>query len=312
LVGRLQRVPLREVWKHEALDFTTWLQDNHDVLNDVLDISLSNVEREQAAGSFSVDLVGEDESGDLVVIENQLDKSDHDHLGKLITYLTAFDAKTAIWIVGQPRPEHVTAISWLNESTAASFYLIKVEAIRISDSDSAQSSPPAPLLTLIVGPSETSKEVGVMKKEWAEREITRHRFWTELLEKAKMRTPLHANISPGRESWAGAGGGKSGLEFNYNIHQHSARVEFYIDSRDSEWNKMTFDFFYSAKEEIEEVFGAQLDWQRLDSKRASRICTILEIGGLHDDDKWAEIQEAMIDAMIRLEKAVRPYIQRLP
>jgi hypothetical protein len=311
VIGRLQRVPLREVWRHEALDFTTWLQNNHDVLNDVLDISLTNVEREQAAGTFNVDLVGEDESGNPVIIENQLGKSDHDHLGKLITYLTAFDAKVGIWIVGDPRPEHVSAVNWLNEATAASFYLVKVEAIRIQTPEEIHRSPPAPLLTLIVGPSETGKEVGEKKKEWAEREIMRHRFWSELLEKAKMRTTLHANISPGRESWAGAGGGRSGLEFNYNIHQHSARVEFYIDSRDIEWNKATFDFFYSARDEIEEVFGEQLEWQRLDSRRASRISTILDIGGLQDDN-WAEIQVAMIDAMVRLEKAVRPYIQRLP
>lgn len=311
MIGRLQRVPLREVWRHEALDFTTWLQENYDLLNDVMDISLANVEREQSAGSFSVDLVGEDEDGYTVIIENQLEKSDHDHLGKLLTYVSAFDAKTGIWIVAEPRPEHVTAVSWLNESTAASFYLIKMEAIRIEQIGTDNPSPPAPLLTLIVGPSETSKEVGVKKKEWAEREVLRHQFWTELLEKARARTDLHANISPGRDSWAGAGGGRSGLAFNYNIHQHSARVEFYIDSRDSEWNKAAFDFLHSAKDEIEEVFGEQLDWQRLDSKRASRICTILEIGGLRDDN-WPEIQEAMIDAMVRLEKTFRPYIPRLP
>lgn len=110
-IGKLERVPLKEVWKHEALEFTKWLEENIDVLNDVLDINLSSVEREQSAGSFSVDLVAEDEAGDLVVIENQLGKSEHDHLGKLITYLTALEAKTAIWIVTDPRPEHVRAVS---------------------------------------------------------------------------------------------------------------------------------------------------------------------------------------------------------
>lgn len=97
MIGKIERVPLREVWRHEALDFTTWLEGNVDVLNDVLDITLSGPEREQSAGSFSVDLVAEDESGNPVIIENQFGKSDHDHLGKLITYLTAIDAKAAIW-----------------------------------------------------------------------------------------------------------------------------------------------------------------------------------------------------------------------
>jgi len=103
MIGRLERVPLREVWRHEALDFTSWLEKNLDVLNEVLDITLSDAEREQAAGTFSVDLVATDSSGNPVVIENQLGKSDHDHLGKLITYLTAIDAKAAIWIVTEPR-----------------------------------------------------------------------------------------------------------------------------------------------------------------------------------------------------------------
>jgi RecB family endonuclease NucS len=114
-IGRLERVALREVWPHEALDFTQWLEENADALADVLDFTPSNIERERAAGSFSVDLVAEDDDGRAVVIENQLERSDHDHLGKLITYLTAFDAARAVWIVAQPRPEHVSAIAWLNE-----------------------------------------------------------------------------------------------------------------------------------------------------------------------------------------------------
>src|SRR5881394_785774 len=114
-VGKIERVPLREVWRHEAHNLTTWLEDNIDVLNDALDIELTNVEREQAAGSFSVDLVAEDASGGTVVIENKLERSNHDHLGKLITYVSFTDARAAIWIVSDPRPEHVRAISWLNE-----------------------------------------------------------------------------------------------------------------------------------------------------------------------------------------------------
>ena len=87
-IGRLRRVSLREVWPHEAHDFTPWLEENIDVLNNAIDLSLSIVEREQTVGDFSVDLVAEDESGNPVIIENQLERSNHDHLGKLITYLT--------------------------------------------------------------------------------------------------------------------------------------------------------------------------------------------------------------------------------
>jgi RecB family endonuclease NucS len=95
-ISRLRRVPLREVWRHEAYDFTTWLEHNTDVLSEVLGVVIENVERERAAGSSSVDLVGEDASGNSIVIENPLERSDHDHLGKLITYLAAFEASIAI------------------------------------------------------------------------------------------------------------------------------------------------------------------------------------------------------------------------
>jgi RecB family endonuclease NucS len=102
MIGKIKRVPLRDVWRHEALEFTKWLQDNMDVLNEVVGLSLSNAERERSAGDFNVDLVAEDAAGNPVIIENQLERSNHDHLGKLLTYLVAIGAKAAIWIVQIP------------------------------------------------------------------------------------------------------------------------------------------------------------------------------------------------------------------
>ena len=127
MIGKIEKVPLRDIWKHESNNFTKWLQNNIDVLSEVIKIPLTNVEREQSTGNFYVDLTAEDNSGNTVIIENQLEKSDHDHLGKIITYLSSMDAATAIWIVSEPRPEHVSAINWLNESTAANFYLLKLK-----------------------------------------------------------------------------------------------------------------------------------------------------------------------------------------
>ena len=167
LIDKLQRVPLREVWRHEAYDFTQWLQENLDILNDTLDLELTSAEREQAAGSFSIDLVAENSDGQTLIIENQLEKSDHDHLGKVITYLTSREASGAIWIVKEPRQEHINAMAWLNESSNADFYLLKVEAVRIGNSN------PAPLLTLIVGPSIEAKVSGKAKQEKVERHFIR-------------------------------------------------------------------------------------------------------------------------------------------
>jgi hypothetical protein len=308
MIGKIKRVPLREVWRHEALEFTKWLQDNMDVLNEVIGLSLSNAERERSAGDFNVDLVAEDAAGNPVIIENQLERSNHDHLGKLLTYSVAIGAKAAIWIVADPRPEHVNAITWLNESSAAAFYLLKIEGIKIGE------SPPAPLLTLIVGPSEESREVGVTKKDLAERYTLRERFWAELLQRAKEKTKLHATISPGQYMWIGTGAGRRGLSFNYVVRQHESNVELYIDrGKDSEEeNKGIFDAFAKSKNDIEHTFGEPLEWQRLEGKRACRIKKEVVLGGYRDDpSKWPSIHGAMIDSMIRLEKSLRPHIAKL-
>ncbi len=221
-ISKIQRIPeLSNVWKHEEKEFTPWLEKNIDVINDTIGLDLTILEREQPAGDFRIDLVAEDDSGNTIIIENQLKKSDHDHLGKLITYLSVIGAKAAIWIVADPRPEHVRAVSWLNESSGSDFYLLKLEAIQI------ENSPPAPLLTSIVGPSKEVREVGQTKKELAERHILRKKWWTTLLDRAREKTDLHANISATESNWIGVRAGKQGLNFNYNVTQHEATVELY-------------------------------------------------------------------------------------
>lgn len=307
MIEKISRIALREVWKHEALDFTKWLEENIDVLNGALGLELVNVEREQSAGSFNADLVAE-ENGRVVVIENQLEKSDHDHLGKVLTYLTMMDAKLAIWIVAEPRPEHVKTIAWLNESSSASFYLIKVEAIKIGE------SAPAPLLTLITGPSEEVAQAGKAKKELAERNIARKKYWASLLELSKQKTKLHSNISPGIYNWIGSPAGlPSGLWLNYAIRKHDAQVELYIDQdkETGEGNLRIFNKLYENKDEIENRFGGPLEWEGLEGKRACRIKKTIPIAGWMDEEKWPESQDAMVDAMIKLEKALRPHLKNI-
>jgi len=305
-VAKIERVPLRDVWAHEAQDLTRWLEENPDVLNDILGLTLTSVERERAAGAFSVDLVAEDDRGRTVVIENQLERSNHDHLGKLITYTAMMDAQVAIWIVAEPRPEHVRAISWLNESAPSDFFLLKIEGIQIAG------SPPAPLLTLIVEPSEETRDVGETKRDLAERHFIRKDFWTSLLEGARSRTRLHGGISPGHDTWMGTGAGRSGLNYNYVMTQHRSGVELYIDrGRDSEEENMgIFEALRENDEQIEATYGGPLEWQPLEGKRACRIRQNLD-GGYRDQERWPEIQEAMIDSMIRLEHSLKPHIDRL-
>jgi len=170
------------------------------------------------------------------------------------------------------------------------------------------------LLTLIVGPSEESRTVGEKKKEMAERHNLRYNFWKALLERAKEKTKVRSQTSP--QPYYGSlsvGAAKSGLVFKYSITQHEARVELYIDrGKDSEKeNKAIFDQLFSHEEEIEKAFGESLIWERLDTKRACRISKQITLGGYRDQDKWPEIHEQMIDAMIRLEKALKPFIMRI-
>jgi hypothetical protein len=305
MVGRLQRVSLRDVWKHEALDFSKWLESNLDVLNEITGLDLSDAEREKACGAFAVDLLAEDGSGNPAVIENQLGKSDHDHLGKLITYLTMLDAKVAVWIVSEPRPEHVQSVVWLNESTAASFYLVKLEAVVIGESE------PAPLLTLVVGPSDESKKTGETKKELAGRYLQRHAFWESLLKLSNAKLKLFSAVSPGHDTWISAGAGRGGMSFNYAMTQHGTRVELYIDGgKDSEgWNRAQFQGLANHKTEIEAAFGESLVWDIVEGRRGCRISSNSALGGYSDEEKWPVTQEHMVNAMVRLEKALRPYLK---
>jgi hypothetical protein len=302
-IGKLQRVPLRDVWRHEAYDFTRWLQDNIDVLNEALGLELINVNREQAAGAFSIDLVAEDEVGRKIIIENQLERSNHDHLGKLLTYMVAMEARAAVWIVSDPRPEHVSTIAWLNESSSADFYLLKVEAVRIG------ASPAAPLLTLIVGPSEETEAVSRSKREFSGREDIYFQWWTKLVALPAAR--LHQHITPSRGHWISTSSGTRGLILSYVIYQEESGAELYIDRGDRDVNKLVFDQLWARRHEIDSAFGAPLKWERLDSKRASRISFRGEGGYRSPPEDQAAIMNAQVDTMNRLEAALRPYLKGL-
>jgi len=311
-IGKIKKVPLRELWRKEDKDFTEWLEKNIDYLNDILDFDLSILSRDEKVGPFRVDLFAEDSYGSKVIIENQLEKSDHDHLGKILTYLINLEANTAIWITKDPRDEHIKVVEWLNETTPddIAFYLIKLEAIKIENQPMA-----APLFTILKGPTTESKQLGAEKKEYAERHILRKEFWTQLLDKAKERTNLHSNVSPSISSWIGTGAGKSGMAYNYVITMKYAGCEIYLD-RGKEFeepniNKARFDQLYKNREKIETDFGGKLNWERLDDRRASRISVKFEGVGLKDKDKWSRLQDKLIDTMTRFEKAFRKHIKQL-
>jgi hypothetical protein len=151
MIGKLEKHELRKIWKNEASDFTSWLEGNLDALSNAIEIELTLVKREHRVGSFSADIVATDEAGHKVIIENQLEKTDHTHLGQIITYISNLDGKTVIWISSEPRQEHINAVNWLNTQTNLNFYLVKLDAISIDNSR------PAPLFQVICRPDENIK-----------------------------------------------------------------------------------------------------------------------------------------------------------
>lgn len=306
-IARLTPVPLRTVWQHEARNFTTWLAKNLDYLEDVTNISLDLLAREAATGNFLVDILAEDHNGNLVIIENQLEKTDHDHLGKLLTYMSNHNAKTAIWITSKPRPEHEKAVHWLNETLPVdtAFYLIQIEAYRIGE------SAPAPKFTVVAGPNEESRQIGSQRKELAERHKLRLAFWQELLGRANSRTSLHARVSPSVDNLIGAGAGKSGLAYRYIIRMQNAHVELHIATDNPETNQRIFEQLHQHHEQIEADFGTPLEWQPLEGKRTAHVRYLISSSGLRAKERWPLLQDEMIDAMIRLHNALDPHIRAL-
>jgi hypothetical protein len=155
-IGKIVPVALREIWKNEANDFTSWLAQNLEALSETLDLSIEFIEQERRVDDsrFCIDIWAEDEEGNSVIIENQLEKTDHTHLGQILTYAVNVEAKTIIWITKESRQEHIAAIDWLNKFSEKKFFLVQLSAIKIGDSD------PAPQFSVICRPSPEMKVIG--------------------------------------------------------------------------------------------------------------------------------------------------------
>ncbi|MET8157910.1 hypothetical protein ABZT47_16165 [Sphaerisporangium sp. NPDC005289] len=153
-LGRLESVPLRSIWPNEAKDFTPWLADNLDVLGQSVGLALDFRHREYAVGRYALDLLLEDAQGRVVVVENQLESTDHGHLGQLLTYCAGTQAEVVIWVAQTVTEEHAAALEWLNDNTVSGtgFFGVEVEVLRIGD------SAPAPNFKVVVRPNDFTKD----------------------------------------------------------------------------------------------------------------------------------------------------------
>lgn len=209
--------------------------------------------------------------------------------------------------------ELTTAVMWLNERD------LDIRCIRMRPySDNGRLL--VDVQQVIPLPEAEEYMVKIRQKEVRERSARReqtesgkmlHRFWTELLDKARIRTDLHARISPGTYWWLGAGAGRRGLALNYAFGKENPRVELYIDTGDGADNKRIFDQLVGAKAQVEGRFQGTLGWERLEDKRACRIRADFGAPSVIDENGWPEIQDKMISTMIRFEQALRPELDKL-
>ncbi|MGN0514106.1 MAG: DUF4268 domain-containing protein [Lachnospiraceae bacterium] len=306
-LGTLKEVDIRTLWEHEQYDFSNWLaeKENLELLNEALGLTLSEVENEVYVGAYRCDLVGVDEvTGDKVIIENQLEQSNHEHLGKIITYASGLDASVIVWIVKEAREEHRSAIEWLNNNTdkKINFFLIEVHAYRIGDSLAA------PMFEVVEKPNGFIKNAksqsgsGEFNKSQSERLF----FWTKfnevLITKGKPFNVRKAST----DHWYAIAIGYNGVQVILNLVNKDGCivVELYIND-----DKKLFDQLVLSKDEIEGKIGLKLDWQRLDDKKASRI--MYRIPGLNFDDhsNYDALMSDMIDKATLFTKVFKKYLK---
>ena len=272
-LGKITEVDIRKVWAHEQYDFSKWLAADENIkeLGDTLNLSLTDVETEKFVGSYRCDIICKDElTGKSVLIENQLEQTNHDHLGKIITYASGLDASVVVWIVADARQEHASAIEWLNKHTDddLAFFLIEVHAYTIGDSD------PAPMFKIIEQPNDFVKSVKSITRsgELSDTQIKRQEFWNQFNDILDQRGKPFNKRKATTDHWYEVAVGSSQCHISIDLvnKEHKIRVGLWIAD-----NKELFDSLKEHRAEIEAAAGFPLDWDRLDNKKASVVCATI-------------------------------------
>lgn len=307
-LATVERIDPRKVWESEPKEFTPWLRDNISVLSEAVGLDLEVVESEGAVGEFRVDIVAKDlGSGRLVVIENILGETDHDHLGKLLTYAAGQNARAAILIATDFRDEHAKTLEWLNDISRGDplFFGVKIEVLKI------ENSPPAPDFEVVVEPEDWSADAspGLSPKQKAYQE-----FFTSLLQKVRERRPGFTSAKKGLpQNWFNFGTGRSGFSYLVAFTKQSRmRVDLSIDMGDASKNKTAFERFLSQKESIEKEMGRKLEWERLEGYRLSRIAAYFEPVTI--DSPPEDLQNAMewaVETLMQFDTVFRRRIAEL-
>lgn len=303
-LGTLKEITdLRSVWPHEALNFTPWVAENVDLLADAVGLDITVDETESSVGDFNVDIYASETGTDRkIIIENQLGDTDHDHLGKLITYASGKGADVVIWVVKHAREEHKSAIEWLNNHTddKIGFFLCEIKLFQIGDSQIA------PSFTVVERPNDWTKEI---KKTTAANPTQQQRleYWQAFIDYAFKNanfSKLFTKRKPTTDHWMDFSIGSSACHIGVTQIQkrNAIGVELYIND-----DKELFKSLYTHKDEVETVMGMALDWRELPERKASRI-VVEKTVQLDDRDDWSAQFDYIIDVCIKMKKVFKKYL----
>jgi hypothetical protein len=310
--GVLRRAELRRLWPGEAPDFTSWLAKNLSALGDALGLELELRGQQAPVGPVSLGLLAHDLGRDrAVIIENQLEATDHDHLGKLLTFAAGHDAAVVVWIAPEFRDEHRQALDWLNQRTDTNteFFAVVVEALQIDDSR------PAANFRLVASPYDWRKtNVGGSGQKPSTKGEAYRAFFQALIDRLRMQYSFTQARKAQAESGYYFPSGISGSGVSYAFlfaGGGRAQAEMYIDRQDQAWNKWLFEQLHAQRADIEREFGEPFSWERLDHRRASRIA-VKRPGSIEDSaETLHEIQDWAIDRLLRFKKIVGPRVAAL-
>lgn len=265
-LSRVERLDPRDVWSHEAHEFTPWLEANIDALAEKIGIELEIGERESRVGDFSADLVGHDlTTNAAIVIENQLAPTDHSHLGQLITYAAGLDTKVQIWVSTEIREEHRQAVDWLNDVTREeySFFAIRVELLKVGEGV-------APDFVVVASPNAWQKQLKAASKRQASGGDSDGRYkeiWGRFIERLNATDSTVTRARTGANvNWFQTTGG-----FVVSFSRQGPCVQLYLDEGEPDATKALYDRLFESRAAIEAELGEELSWERLDDKQASRI-----------------------------------------
>ena len=315
-LAKIERVDLREAWPNEAQNFTPWLAENIAELGEALGMDLEVQQMEAPVGGYSLDILATDlNSNRPVIIENQLEATDHTHLGQLLTYAAGFDAGVIVWVTREFRDEHRQALDWLNQRTGedTQFFGVAVELWRIAG------SPPAPHFRLAATPNEwrpqaltgTSGTRGVPSERRERYRVFFQPLFDELREKHNF---TNARVAQPQSWYSFSAGHGQRVTYGANFTgQKQARVEVYIDggTGSEDWNLDILERLEERKTEIEADLGHVLDWQRLENRRACRIA-LARAGSIDDSpETLTEIRGWMVDNLLSFKRVFGPTLAEL-